>query len=197
MIESDIQNITSDCHQEIIEVHSPDCTCDCCCEVVAQNCQQDLDQCGDNPQLTERRLEMKSKLGLALLNTGLLLLVLGVSTAVANARDNASGDVIRAKITTNTASIVDATRTGGIIVGHADEVAKQVIAEDGIENVDRHASIVVGHSPVNTIGIDEDIVPVVPTGINAGGIRPVKSEILHPIDAIAPIQHHLKPAIRS
>jgi len=139
---------------------------------------------------------MKSRLNLALLNTGLLLLVLGVSTVVANARSNASIDIVRGNITANSTSIVRATHIDGIVIGHGDEVARKVIAEDEIENVDRHANTVIAYRAVNATAIDEVLAPIVSVKINTAGILSAKSGILHPIDDVPSIQHRLNPAIR-
>jgi hypothetical protein len=140
MIDSDITGNIAECRQltqkqEMIESHEAGCECDCCCGLSESDCQDNLAQCSETQQPSERRKKMKGKLIPALVNSALLLTVIGLSNTITNAR-NIRGAAINIKAASETRIGNISLDSVAIVIDDISESTAAVIADAVIENAD-------------------------------------------------------------
>jgi hypothetical protein len=205
MSDSDITgNIGADCRelpqtQEMID-HEAHCTCDGCCMRAESICQDNLNQCAEAQQPSGGMKKMRNKLTPILANCAVLLAILGLSGAFAQARDIESTDTIKNNVAVETSHpdvagndiVINDVHDAGTIIAHAVlEITDIKPIDTGIEEGKKIESVNLNNQ------IDESIIAVENRTIDVDGIvSPIElADAVH-IEAISAVDTSILPAIR-
>lgn len=172
MIDGDITRNIADSRQlmqkqEMIESHEAGCECECCCGVSESNCQDNLAQCAEAQQPSERRKKMKGKLVPVLVNSALLLAVVGLSNMIANAH------VIRSAAAINITP-ADEIRIGNISL---DGVAVVINEVNPVDEIGNSTATVIADPVIENADID----PIDPIDTAIGAAQINAPDLIEPI----------------